>query len=96
MSTCGTFSVDKDPQADLDYRFEWELWLDGDTISTSDWAVQSGSGFTMHDDSIDGTDTIIWLEGGNVADVRWRVTNTITTAAGRVEERSLMVQVKER
>jgi hypothetical protein len=96
MSTCGTFSIDKDPQADLDYRFLWEAWLDGDTLATSSWAVQAGSGLTQHDDAIDGDDTVVWLAGGTVGDVAWRVTNTITTAAGRTEERSLMVRVKER
>lgn len=94
--SCGTFEYTKDPQADLDFRFLWAGWLDGDTIDSSSWAVQSGSGITMHDDAIDGTDTIVWLSGGNVADVRWTVTNTIVTAAGRTEERTLAVKVENR
>ncbi len=94
--SCGTFQVTKDPQSDLDYRFLWEEWLDGDTISTSSWAVQSGSGLTAHDESVDGDDAIVWLEGGTIADVRWSVTNTIVTTAGRTEERTLMVKVENR
>ena len=95
--SCGTFQVTKDPEADLDYRFDWSAWLDTDTIVTSTWAAQAGSGFTLHDDSIeDNTETIVWISGGVVADSRWGVTNTIVTAAGRTEERTLMIKVEER
>lgn len=97
-TTCGTFEIDKDPQADLDYRFDWRPWLLADTIVSSTWEVQLGSGLTMHDSTIEDSDTetVVWLAGGVVSDVAWRVTNTIVTAAGRTEERSLMVRIKER
>lgn len=102
--SCGvTFQFDgtngqgpKDPQSDIDFRFEWGPWLDGDTIASSSWTVQSGSGLTMHNDSVVGTDTIVWLAGGNVADVSWKVTNTITTAAGRTDERTIAIKVENR
>jgi len=103
MSECVDFTITKDPQADLDYGFNWGPnsnsatgWLDGDTISASTWAVQSGSGLSMHDESNDTTTTTVWLSGGVVSDVAWRVTNTITTTGGRIDERSFLVTVQER
>jgi len=33
----------KDPDAVLDYGFDWSDWLaDGETISTSTWTVETG------------------------------------------------------
>lgn len=95
--SCAFFSTLKDPEADLDYRFDWEEWLDGDTIATSVWTIEASSGMSQHDASIvDGTDTIVWLSGGVRREWAYEVTNTITTAAGRTEERSLMVTIQNR
>lgn len=92
------FSAVKDPNADLDYQIDWTAWLAEDTIATSSWAVPAGSGLTVHDDSI-GTGnlkTVAWLAGGVVANVPWPVVNSIVTAAGRHEDRTIQVKVQER
>lgn len=83
----------KDPDAILDYQINWEDWLDGDTISASSWEVDEG--LTGTNQSYSDSVTTIWLSGGTV-DIRYTLTNTIETNAGRTEERSFFVDIKER
>jgi hypothetical protein len=88
----------KDPDADLDYGMDWTNWLNGDTIVASTWIAPDGSGLALHDGATNaaGTVTTIWLRGGVVAATPWMVTNRITTAGGRTEDRSLLITVRER
>ena len=89
------FAVTKDPAADLDYSFDWTAWLNGDTIVTSTWTLQTGSGMTSHATSISGGDhTITWLSGGTIGGP-YRVTNRITTTAGRIDDRSFEVTISD-
>lgn len=87
----------KDPDAVLDYTIDWSDWLaTGDTISTSSWSVESGSGLTNDSDEKTTTTTTIWLSGGTVADDYYDVINTIVTDDGRTDERTLKIRVQER
>jgi len=92
------FELTKDPQADVDCQFDWTAWLAGDTIAQSTWSVPASSGLVTHSGAVDGANlkATIWLKGGTVAPAAYRVTNHITTAAGRVDERSIMVKVEQR
>ncbi len=84
----------KDPDSNLDYGFDWSGWLaDGETISTSTWSVPAG--LTAGASSHAGTGTTIWLSGGTEGN-EYRVTNRIETSAGRIDERSHIIKVKER
>ena len=48
----------KDPDAILDYAFDWSPWLNGDEISTSDWYVDSGGiDIVNGSGSVDDTNT---------------------------------------
>lgn len=85
----------KDPDAVLDYKFDWTDWLNGDTISTR--AVTVDTGLTKDSDSITDTNksVTVWLSGGTVGtsyDVRCR----ITTAAGRTDDRTVTIHIKNR
>jgi hypothetical protein len=83
----------KDPDAKLDYGFDWATWLGSDTISSSSWTVPTG--LTKVSDTNDTTTTTVWLSGGT-AGVSYRVVNSIVTAGGREEDRSLWIVMKER
>jgi hypothetical protein len=93
------FAIYKDPNAVLDYRFDWQgddpgPWLaDAETISTSTWTVPTG--ITKDSDSKTDTTATIWLSGGT-AGVTYDVVNRITTSAGRTEDRTLQVVCVER
>ena len=83
----------KDPNARLDYQIDWSSWLGVDTISVSTWIVEAG--ITQETVSNTTTTATIWLSGGTVG-TTYRVTNRITTAAGRVTDWSLMIVVQEK
>ncbi len=91
----------KDPDAKLDYGFDWKApsedggpWLaNGETIVTSTWNVPIG--ITKESDSADDTETVIWLSGG-VVGIEYKITNQIVTNAGRKDNRTMKIQVKER
>ena len=83
----------KDPSAILDYSIDWSLWLDGDTIQSSSWTVPQG--LTKASETNDPTTATVWLSGGTV-DQTYTVTNRITTANGRTDERSILIKVEDR
>jgi hypothetical protein len=83
----------KDPNAVLDYSIDWTRWLAGDQIAASEWIVPSE--FTKMADSKTSTSATVWLSGGT-AGQSYIVTNRITTAAGRTEDRSFTIRVEER
>src|ERR1044071_3699045 len=71
-----------------DYSFDWsaELATDGDTISASSWAT-SAVGLVINaadkPATFDAKTTTVWLNAGSTV-AEYTVTNTITTAAGRI------------
>lgn len=98
--------VEKDPDAVVDRTINWASadgtndggstdtgWLQGDTISTSTWIVDTG--ITQDSDSSTTKLATIWLSGGTDG-ISYEVTNRITTAAGRTEDRTLLFTILER
>ena len=83
----------KDPSAILDYSIDWSLWLNGDTIATSSWTVPTG--LTKVSDTKNDSSTTVWLSGGTLGQT-YTVTNRITTANGRTDERSIIIKVEDR
>ena len=88
----------KDPDAELDYAVDWTDWLGTDTIVGSTWTVAAGSGIQVSNESVDpgGHVCTAWLSGGTISTAPYRVTNEITTAAGRVDDRSLLIKIQNR
>ncbi len=90
----------KDPDERLDYQVDWlgsrfkpgELYGLSDTISNSLWIVPAG--ITSEAETLDpaGVSTI-WLSGGTDGDT-YEIVNRITTAAGRVFDRTVELPVK--
>jgi hypothetical protein len=82
----------KDPNAKLDYMIDWAAWLGADTIATSTWVTPAG--LTATSPSNTTTTATVWLESGTVGS-QYLVTNRITTAGGRTNDRSILIQVSE-
>lgn len=74
----------------LDYTENWVTWLGDDTISTSDWEAETG--ITIDSETETTTTATVWLSGGTVDNV-YTVTNTIVTAAGRTQTRTILIAV---
>ena len=88
----------KDPDELLDYVVNWEVRLDGDTISTSDWAITPVSAtdpLVEESASNTTTRTTIWLSGG-VLDEIYEITNTVVTVGARTMEQTVKLQIKTR
>lgn len=90
-------TLPKDPDAELDYGFDWgdeSNWMaTGDIISASDWTVPAG--LTEVTDAFTDTRTLVWLSGGTAGEI-YLITNSIETADGREDDRSMYIKVDER
>ena len=84
----------KDPQAVLDYSFDWTAWLaTSETITTHTVTVESG--ITKDSDSESAGIVTAWLSGG-IAGNYYDVACLITTNLGRTDERTIMIAVDDR
>lgn len=84
----------KDPDAVLDYGFDWSDWLQtGEVISASTWTVDTG--ITEDSDEMSTSITKIWLSGGTVGET-YTISNKIVTDQNRTDERSFEIFVEER
>jgi hypothetical protein len=86
-------SVEKDPAAKLDYGFDWAAWLGTDTITASEWSV-APAGPVLSGETFDANSTSVFMAGGTVGN-SYTLSNKITTAAGRIDERSIKIKVKD-
>ena len=84
----------KDPDATLDWRFDWTDWLDdGETITTSVMTVSAG--LVKESDSHSASSATVWVSGGSPG-TPYSVANKITTSAGRIDERTITIRVTNR
>ena len=77
----------------LDYLWEWEDWLDEDTID--EVLVTVPTGITLSDTPtvIDGISVLMWLEGGTL-NTNYVVACKITTVQGRTKTRRARFDIK--
>lgn len=93
--------IEKDPNAKLDYGIDWTDWLkqrngSTDQIVASTWSISGpDTALTQADSSFSSTQTGVWLAAGTSGG-KYSVTNHITTAAGREDDRTLTIAVKQR
>lgn len=80
----------KDPAANLEYDVEWIDWLAGDTILTSVFTVATG--LTQGAATNTASTARVWLSGGTLG-VTYIVSNAITTAGVRADNREFRVVI---
>jgi hypothetical protein len=85
----------KDPQATLDYSFDWGPWLVSDIIETSTWIAESGISIVNGSESFTDTITTLYLTGGS-NNQKYEVTNRITTEGSRTDERTMLIRVRNK
>ena len=101
-------TMTKDPQAVLDYKWDWKAdtngstdpdatdWLEsGETISSA--VVTVPTGITKDSDSLTDTNTSVtaWLSGGTDG-THYEVACKIVTSDSRTDERTIKIHVKNR
>lgn len=89
-----------DPSAILDYTIDWLDWLGTDTIATSVWSIDYGSGGTVSDLTIQSnsnttTSATVWLKLGVVGRI-YGVRNRIVTTSGRTEDCTIEIAVENK
>lgn len=82
----------KDPEATLDYQWDWTEWLSGDSIVSSS---VSSSDLVVGDVWDDGL-VVTAMLGGGVVGVTAMAKCVVETAFGRVDERSLRIEIRHR
>lgn len=85
----------KDPDAVLDYAFDWEeYWLgSSETIASHTITVQTG--ITKDSDSESDGIVTVWLSGGTAGNT-YEVACEIVTTSGRTDERTISIICNER
>lgn len=81
----------KSPNERLDYTINWQNQLGTDTITASSWTISDASLVTDNNTFAPKTATI-WLLSGTPNDT-YTVTNTITTAGGRIYVQAVNIRV---
>jgi len=93
----------KDPDAKLDYQFDWRAKTNGH--GDSDWLAPSeiiesyvitvDTGLTLLSSSESNGVVVAWLSGGEVG--KWyKVACKITTNMGRIDERTLHIYIENK
>ena len=92
----GLRTIDKDPDATLDYVIDWSTWLSdiSDTITgTPVWTV--GAGLTKESQSNTTTTATAFISGGKVGS-KEPVACSVTTVGGRTDERTIYLKIINR
>lgn len=99
INSAGKPSITKDYNAKLDYTFDWSLWLTGisDTIVSELTSIAGDGVATIGSPVTTNTSTsvTVWVTGGTVGQ-QYLVTCKITTTGGRIDERTIAINVRDR
>lgn len=95
----------KDPEATLDYLWDWTSWLGADdtitghvvTVDPAPALVPTAADLTVDSSTVDvdSKKVTVWLTGGTPG-VRYGVTVSILTAGGRADDRTSRIHVQHR
>lgn len=95
-ATGGVHMPPKDPDAVVDYDFDWTSWLQAPEVIAS-FVIVAATGIVV-DSSQNLTPKVrVWLSGGTPG-IEYSVACKITTDSvpARVDERTMIIQVDER
>ena len=86
----------KDPDAVLDWQFDWSDWLaDSETISTPTITITPTGELAAGTPGINSGVVRVWLTGGTAGET-YLVACKIVTSAGRTDERTIKINCFER
>jgi hypothetical protein len=82
---------EQDPNETVDYGFDWSGRLDGDTIATSTMELPDGLTEVSSSYSTTAASIFVSAAGSGI----YRITNRVTTAAGRTWEKTIRIAVRD-
>lgn len=85
----------KDPDATLDYQFDWTEYLTpiSDSILSVVWTLSAG--LTQVSQTFNATKAAIFVSGGVIDDTE-TIACKITTSGGRIDERTISLSIVNR
>lgn len=92
MAILGKFT--KQPGESQDYDISFVEWLAALADTAQSMTVTAETGITLGTTQLSAGVVKVWLSGGTHG-TKYKVTVAITTAAGRVKEDEVVIQVKE-
>jgi len=99
LTAAGKYEILKDPDALLDYSFDWTAWLavsdPADTIASHVVSLSGSATAVLENSAEDSGVVTAWVSGGAIGD-KIAVTCHITSASGREDDRTVYLKVKER
>lgn len=84
----------KDPEAKLDYVFDWSDFLEESETITSQTTEVTAGDVTVGAGAIQGEVVRVWIEGGTLDSIA-EITNHVITSAGRENDLVLNLQIRE-
>lgn len=97
--TNSTAFIDKDPQAQLIYTFNWTDWLEGDAIAAVEYTAAARRNdpdpIQIINQGFQGNLTFVELAEGQL-NKSYMITAKITTANGLVDRREFRVNIVNR
>ncbi len=96
VTSGGKPTINKDPDATLDYSFDWTPWLKGVSDSIENASFTFDETLTKTREAFDDMTATVWLSGGIAGNTPLRVTCRIVTMGGRTDERSIFLKIVER
>ena len=89
----------KDPDAVLDYAIDWgaQYLAAGELLASSEWSIvpDEPGGVIVAGSDFDASTATVKAAGG-IAGRLYRLVNRVTTAAGRTDDRSIVIRVEYR
>jgi hypothetical protein len=87
----------KDPNARLDYTWDWTEWLLGsDTITDATFTIVTDDGSLVLGPPVIGTGTVVVMISGGTLGKTYLVTGHIVTSEGREDDRSRRLAIRQR
>lgn len=95
VTIAGRPTIDKDPNAVLDYAPDFTDWLDLITDTIASHTATAAGGVVVDSSSVVGKTVVVWVSGGTVGTPA-SVTVRITTVGGRIDDRTIYFRIRER
>lgn len=97
ISSSGRATIQKDPDAILDYTWDWSLWLADipDTISSAVLVLDAGL-VEVDKQIIDANTKVVGVISGGNPNENLKAVCRITTVGGLVDDRTIYLKIKER
>ena len=84
----------KDPNATLDFVFDWSAWLE-DTETITSHEITAAEGIVVDSSTEAAGKITVWLSGGTESH-DYRVACKIVTSSGRTDERTMTIVCHDR